>query len=99
MACKIEWTGTALNEYIRTLAYLSSGWGRRSVYSFADKVDRKASSVSFNPGIGRKSGRDPDVRRFVISRQNLLYYEVKEGTVIILALFDTRQNPSKNRFE
>lgn len=99
MACKINWAPPALNDYMRVLTYLSSEWGKRAIHSFADRVDRRALSVSFNPGIGRKSERKPDVRRFVISRQNLLYYEVKEDVIQILAVFDTRQNPSKNRFQ
>ena len=98
MALKIKWASPALKDYTRVLTYLSSEWSNMAARSFADKVDRKVSSVSFNPGIGRKSEQQPPVRRFVITQQNLLYYKVKKDVIKILALFDTRRDPAQNPF-
>ncbi len=99
MAFKINWAPAALNDYIQVLTYLSAAWGKGPANSFADKIDKKTLSVSFNPGIGRVSGQQPNVRKTVITSHNLLYYQANKGMIEILALLDTRQNPSKNRFE
>ena len=98
MAFKINWAPAALNDYMQVLTYLTSTWEKGSANSFVDKVDKKASSVSSNPGIGRMCGQEPNVRRFVITSHNLLYYKANQETIEIVAVFDTRQNPSKNRF-
>ena len=52
----------------------------------------------FCPGIGQKEpllqGRKRDYRSIVISRQNKLVYYVAGDTLYIVALWDTRREPT-----
>ncbi len=50
------------------------------------------------PGIGKRSGNVPTVRRFPVDRYNMIYYEETGVQVIILRVIDTRRNPANNLF-
>ena len=52
-----------------------------------------------NPKIGRPAVKIKDVRSISITRHNRLYYKVEKNTIKVITLFDTRQNPSKNKFD
>ena len=45
--------------------------------------------------IGRLEKEGTGIRGFVISRHNTVLYRIKGETIIILRLFDNRQNPKR----
>ena len=99
MARKIKWSADALDQYKRIFFYLSSEWGETVSDNFVDKVNKRIEAIVVNPEIGKIAKRDKNARSIVITLHNKLYYEVRNESIEILAIFDTRQNPSKNRFE
>jgi len=40
-----------------------------------------------------------DVLSVLITKQNMLYYKVFDDRIELLQLFDTRQDPTKNKFD
>src|SRR5258707_15563167 len=99
MAFKIIWSADALDDYMKILDYLSLEWGDIVVSNFIDKLDKRIIAISLNPNIGKVSEQHQSVRSIVITPHNKLYYQSDKESVEIVNIFDTRRNPSKNRFE
>ena len=51
------------------------------------------------PDSGRNSTKVPDVQWILITKHNKLYYRVKGEIIYVITLFDTRQNPNRNKYE
>ncbi|HEY4150445.1 MAG TPA: type II toxin-antitoxin system RelE/ParE family toxin [Chitinophagaceae bacterium] len=99
MAVEVVWAKSASMEYMQVLIYLSTEWGDTVVNDFIKKLERKIVAIVANPGIGRIAGPGKNTRSVVITPHNRLYYEVGNGAIRILAIFNTRRHPRWNRFE
>jgi len=55
--------------------------------------------LASNPKIGIKSKSDKTIRSLLVTKHNRLYFSVDDDKILLLQLFDTRQHPSKNKFE
>jgi hypothetical protein len=51
------------------------------------------------PDEGRNSSKVPEVQWILITKHNKLYYRIEGDIIYMITLFDTRQNPKKNRYE
>ncbi len=81
------------------LSYLSTNWGIKVADDFLFVFEQKMNLLMKNPKIGRLSSKRRGIRSISITKHNRVYYQVKKDTIIIATLFDTRQHPSKNKFE
>ncbi len=80
--------------------WLEENWSLQVAISFKAKLDNAALLIASNPGIGRDSKRNSNVKSKLITKHNRLYYRVnKDKTITLLTLFDTRRNPQKNKFD
>ena len=95
MAYKIIWLKRASSRLEKIIQYLEQEWSEKVVKEFLRRLINKILIISENPQIGKVSKKKVEVRRFVITKQVSLYYRVKNNRIIILTLFDNRQNPSK----
>jgi plasmid stabilization system protein ParE len=62
-------------------------------------TEYKVGQITSHPHIGIRSFIADDVRSVLITRHNRLYYRISEQTIEIINIFDTRQDPLKNKFE
>jgi hypothetical protein len=46
-----------------------------------------------------RSENEPEIRSLLHTKQNRLYYQVKENKIIVLNIFDIRQNPLSDKFQ
>jgi len=44
-------------------------------------------------------GKVSEVQWILITKHNKLYYRIEGDIIYMITLFDTRQNPKKNRYE
>jgi plasmid stabilization system protein ParE len=85
---------TALNEY------LEKEFGITTAVKFTNKLTKTILIISEQPGIGSVTAKRKDVRKIVITEHNKLYYRAGTGNkIVVLAIFDTRQNPKRNQYE
>lgn len=82
----------------KTLAYLEKEWSYKIASSFLEKIDRRIEQLKKQPYLGAPSTKIKDVRGLLITKHNRLYYKIRGNTVIILNMYDTRMNPSKNPY-
>ncbi|PZF74268.1 type II toxin-antitoxin system RelE/ParE family toxin [Taibaiella soli] len=94
MARRIIWTLIARKELKEILAYWKER-NRSNVYSKKLKaaIAFTVTEVAINPKIGSKTA-SPNVRKKVLKDYIIAYEEIKSG-ILILSVWDTRQNPEK----
>lgn len=60
------------------LLYLESKWSKKDAENFLLNFYRKVDMLAENPLIGCKTIKNPTIRKLLITKHNLLYYEIKE---------------------
>lgn len=96
MVVNIKWTKRARTNFDETVQYVENEWGSNSAQKFVRKVNRLLQTLGIYPKIGKIEIKENGIRSFVFSRQNTVFYRIKEKRIIILAIFDNRRNP-KNK--
>jgi plasmid stabilization system protein ParE len=92
MVYQIIYTDEFENDFVELMNYLSSKWSIKSAQQFANQLDDLIFALSKMPFIGKKSIKNPLVRGIKVTDKNTLYYSVRDNEIVLLALFDTRQN-------
>lgn len=98
MALEIRWTDNALEDYKSIIHYLVTNWSQTTARKFIDLAESRIQTLALFPAIGISSSKEPGVRSIVLTKKNKLYYRVNDSKLEILGIFDTRQNPGKNKF-
>lgn len=80
------------------MSYLHENWGESVASDFIKLVDSKILLLASQPNIGIRSQKLKDARSILITKLNRLTYRVKDNTLIILNLSDTRRHPNKNKY-
>jgi len=100
MATEIRWSNNAIQDYNSIVEYLLIAWNEEIAARFIEIIKYKVQQLSVHPEIGIRAFRVADIRSILITKHNRLYYRVISDQIIeVVNIFDTRQNPSKNKFE
>jgi plasmid stabilization system protein ParE len=92
MVYEVIYTTEFENEFEELIDYLSNKWSIKTAQQFANQLDDLIFALSKMPFIGKKSLENPMVRGIVVTDKNTLFYSVRDNQIILLSLFDTRQN-------
>lgn len=90
---KVFLTRRAERNYNSIKEYITQEFGERTAETFTRKADETFQLLKTFPKLGPLEGSD--IRGFQLSRQTRILYRIKEQKIIILSLFDVRQNPTK----
>lgn len=77
------------------LLYLSQNWNQKVVDDFLQKLEIFYYLVSINPRLFGYFNKQKNIRKYAITKQNIIYYRNKKTEVQIITVFDVRQHPSK----
>ena len=99
MAYKVIFSRDVLNGLEAIIFYLERNWSKAIAQKFLLRFYEKVDTIAINPATGRKSSRHSSIRKMLITKHNMLYFEVFTDHIEILQIFDTRHNPVKNKFE
>jgi plasmid stabilization system protein ParE len=100
MVTEIRWSDNAMQDYHLIIEYLLEEWNEDVALQFIELTEYKVQQLAYHPYIGVLSARDNNVRSILITKHNRLYYRfLSEQIVEIANIFDTRQSPSKNKFD
>ena len=99
MAYKVIFSKDVLNRLDAIVFYLEKNWSKAVAKKFLLRFYEKTDTIASNPALGRKSSRYSSIRKILITKHNILYFEVFDDYIHLLQIFDTRQNPAKNKFE
>lgn len=99
MAYKIRRSKEFLNNVLIVLSFIEKEWGIKSSIKFQKILESKIERLSINPKIGRALSNNKNIRKLTITKHNRVYYRILKREINILTLFETKQNPKRNRYE
>ena len=95
MDYKVFWSNEALRNFEEILDYLNLEWTEKEVQQFKSKLSNQLDIIKKYPFIFPKSDRNPRLRKAVLSKHTIIFYEVQGYQLNLVYLFQTRMNPSK----
>ncbi len=87
-----------IKKVLNVLTYLEKEWSAKEAEDFLAKVEYRVAIIQSQPFIGLPSEKVKGVRGILITRHNKMYYKVSGKQIIILNMYDTRQNPASNPY-
>ena len=88
-------TERARIEYLAVVKYLSEAWTVKEIEKFEQKFLKAVSIIKTNPKtfvVTRKN-----IRKYVLDKNNIIYFRIRIDTVEIISVWATRKNPKKLR--
>jgi len=70
-------------------------WNEKTKNKFSNKINQIVNLIAGNPELFPVSSINKKIRKAVISKQSTLFYHFNSKHIIVLSVFDTRQNPTK----
>ena len=95
---KIKWTRNAVSDYDKIIFYLIENWSEKVALKFNLIVQNKLGVLSDFSTMGKESEKLKNVRSISLAKHNRLYYRIKNSSIELLNILDTRQNPTKNPY-
>lgn len=92
---KIRWTEEATKNLDSIISYLENNWTNKELTRFFTKLEKQLSILSIFPEAFPKSKKKSQVHRCVFIKQLTIYYTVENEHIVLLSIFDNRQNPIK----
>jgi plasmid stabilization system protein ParE len=86
---------TVENKIEKLFEYLHENWNEKIKFDFIKKLDRSIQIIESNPESFPESKIKKGLHKFVITKQTTLIYRFNSTKIIIVTIFDTRQNPNK----
>jgi len=98
MVKTIVWNRGASNSFNGIITYLQSEWGDKATRDFVKRTYHILDLLAANPEMGSVEHHEKQIRGFVVTKHNTLFYRVDDERLILLHFFDNRQDPKKKLF-
>ena len=95
MAKKIVWTKRAITKFNNIIKYLEEDWGEGVTENFVRKTYDIIELISDQPALGTLENPEKNIRGFLLTKHNRLFYRETEKEIILLNFFDTRSGPKR----
>ena len=92
---KLFWSDKALADLQNIIDYLTENRTHKEIQNFAKRLNKRLDLIVINPGLFPSTTRRKNMRRSVLTKQTVIYYEIVEHIINIVTLFDPRQNPNR----
>ena len=99
MAYEVIISTDVLSTLDAVVFYLERNWSKKIAEKFLLTFYETVDAIAINPTISSRTSKYPTIRKILITKHNMLYYEVNHDRIELLQIIDTRQNPEKNKFE
>lgn len=76
------------------LEYLTNEWGEKAAIKFKSKLEHLLNLISSNPYLGVLENSRNRIYSILLIKNIRVYYRIRDEKLIVLALFDVRQNPN-----
>ncbi|MBI1288851.1 MAG: hypothetical protein GC178_14885 [Flavobacteriales bacterium] len=98
MAKKVVWTKRASRKFDVIIEYLEEDWNENVVRAFVLRTETVLELLSRNPELGTVENSERGIYGFRLTKHNRLFYRFDNQRLIVLNLFDNRQNPKRKRY-
>jgi plasmid stabilization system protein ParE len=87
------------NKVTKLLIYLEKQWGEAVAQKFLQKLDRQIERIHLHPHTGIQVKNFKQTHSVLVTKHNRMFYRIKNNTVEIINMYDTRRDPKKNPYE
>ena len=91
-------TDTAKEDIEYIASFLQTNYSNKTKIDFLVKLSDKLLLIEAMPFMYAASINNPKVRRYVIHKNVVCFYEVSDTLIYILSVVDSRINPDSSRF-
>lgn len=98
MAKKVVWTRRATHSFRNVISYLENKWNYTVTKNFVVHTYDVIDLLAENPEIGTIEDISKNIRGFLVTKHNILFYRTTETEIILLNIYDTRSGPEKSKF-
>src|SRR4051812_21826726 len=95
---KIVWTERANNSFNNVIAYLEQEWNATVTRNFVVRSYNIIDLLSENPELGTIEDPVKNIRGFLLTKHNLLFYRITDTEIILLNIYDTRSSSKKRKY-
>lgn len=99
MPKEIVWSPLSEADFEKVLDYLHESWNEQVALNFMADIEKILTQISKQPKQFPLVNKKIKVRKCIVSKHNTIFYWEKRKYVEILRIFDTRQTPSKLKFQ
>lgn len=94
----VKWTDRALSEYDQLIDHLWEEWGEKVTIKVNAKIEKSVLRIAQSPGQFPFVNKAKGVQRCVVSNQTSIFFTVSSDWIIILSVFNNRQDPVNSGF-
>lgn len=98
MVTQVVWNKRAVERFDEIVLYLLENVSETSAEKFVQKTNDVIETLKKYPEIGRQSTVYKTVRQYKIDKFKRLYYRKQGSKLIIVYIYDDRQNPDLNPY-
>ena len=91
---ELIFTERSLKEIKNISEFITAKWSIRVNLKFLNKLKSNFDLLIINPEIFPPI-QQKKLRKCVVSKQTTIFYKIEENQIIIVSVFDSRQNPLK----
>ena len=95
MEIRIVWSPESEDDFSNILNYLILKWSLKISNNFIEDINNSIDKISKNPLSYSVSYEPEQIRSCFVSKHNTIHYNLFKDKILILRVFDTRQNPNK----
>jgi len=93
----LRWSDRARAENSKLIDYLLSEWGDEITSRVSEQIEKTAQRIQQTPDQFPIFSKRKNVRRAVVSPQTSIFFKVYRTEIVMIAVFDNRQNPRKRK--
>jgi len=95
MTVNIIWSLQFQNDFDLLAEYLFENWGTKVLQDVYDAILSIANQISIMPEMFPLANSRKKIRYAVVTKQTTIIYKILKREIVLVALFDSRQNPNK----
>ncbi|MFN3942774.1 MAG: type II toxin-antitoxin system RelE/ParE family toxin [Flavobacterium sp.] len=94
---RLKFSQRSLEEMESISDYILNKWSQKSKDKFLSLLFENLKRISENPYLFSASTNKKNLFKCVVSKHTSIFYLIKEDDVLIVSVFDNRQNPNKTK--
>jgi plasmid stabilization system protein ParE len=98
MARQVIWTKRANEKFNQIIYYLENKWGQNVTRNFVKKTYDIIDLIADQPDLGTLENAEKNIKGFLLTKHNRIFYRVTDTEIILLNFFDTRSGTKQKRF-
>jgi plasmid stabilization system protein ParE len=93
----LRWSDRALEENRKLLDYLLNEWGDEITSRVNEQIEKTVNRICQTPYQFPVFLKRKNVHRCVVSPQTSIFFKINKNEIVIISVFDNRQNPKKRK--